>query len=118
MALHSGKLLPWLVAMSGRASMTLLLHLAQCRTNRQDFRSPIGVAGVGRAVYGNSGMSFGQPHRSGSKDDQTRQPQPVHKMFGAEGRETQLDVPRKASGSGDGLAENGGDLSVGQFVIG
>jgi hypothetical protein len=68
--------------------------------SRQDFRSPMGVAGVGSAVYGNSGISFGQPHWSGSDDDQASQPQSVNQMFGADARETQLDVPRKSSGPG------------------
>jgi hypothetical protein len=48
--------------MSGRASTTFLLHLADRMISRHDFRSPMGVAGVGSAVYGNSGISFGQPH--------------------------------------------------------
>jgi hypothetical protein len=106
------------LAISTRARTTFLLHLAQRRISRHDFRSPIGVAGVGRAVYGNSGISFGQPQWRRSDDYQTRQSQSVHKLFGADGRETQLDVPRKSSGSGDGVTKNSGDLCVGQFVMG
>jgi hypothetical protein len=69
-------------------------------------------------VYGNSGISFGQPHWSGLDDDQTREPQSVNKMFGADARETQLDVPGKSSGPGDDFPQNSGDLRVGQFVMG
>jgi hypothetical protein len=58
-----------------------------------------------RAVYGNSGMSFGQPHWSEADDDQTCDPQSVHKMFGADARETQLSVPRKSFGLGGGVTE-------------
>jgi hypothetical protein len=78
--------------MSVRARTTFLLHRSHLRISRHDFRSPIGVTGVGRAVYGNSGISFGQSHWSGPDDDQTRQPQSVHQMFGADAGELQFDM--------------------------
>ncbi|HEV8060293.1 MAG TPA: hypothetical protein VGP68_10490 [Gemmataceae bacterium] len=64
------------------------------------------------------GISFGQSHWSGPDDDQTRQPQSVDKMFGANAGETQLEAPRIPSDPGDGVTENGGDFRVGQFVVG
>jgi len=39
-------------------------------------------------------------------------------VFGADAREIQLDVPRVSSSPGDDVAENGGDLRIGQFVMG
>jgi hypothetical protein len=87
MALHTGKVAPCFFAMSTRASTTFLLHLPQWSTKRQDFRSPIGVAGVGRVVYGNSGISFGEPRWNGADDDQTRQSKSVYKMLSADARE-------------------------------
>lgn len=39
-------------------------------------------------------------------------------MFGAEAREIQLDVPRVSASRSDDVAENGGDLRIGQFVTG
>jgi hypothetical protein len=51
-------------------------------------------------------------------DDQARQSEAVHEMLGADGRELQLDVPRIPSSPSDDVPENGGDLRIGQFVIG
>ena len=99
-------------------STTFLLHRAHWTIRRHDFRSPIGVVGVGNAVYGSSGISFGKPQWSGSDHEQARQPQPVDQMFGADAREIQLDGPRVSSSPGDDVAENGGDLRIGQFVTG
>jgi hypothetical protein len=61
---------PCFAAIAVSASTTFLLHQPQRRISRHDFRSPIGVAGVGRAVYGNSGISLGQPQLIGPDDDQ------------------------------------------------
>ena len=46
------------------------------------------------------------------------EPQPVYEMLGADGRETQLDVPGKSPGPSDGVTKNGGDLRIRQFVTG
>jgi hypothetical protein len=86
--------------------------------SRHDFRSPIGVTGVGRAVYGNSGISFGEPQRSRPDYGQPSQPEAVHKVLSAEGCELQLDMSGIPSGPGDDIPENGGDLRIGQFVMG
>jgi hypothetical protein len=97
---------------------TFLLHLAHRRISRYDVRSLIGVAGVGRAMYGNSGISVGELQRGGLDDDQARQPQSVQEMFGADARKMQLNVPRKPSSPSEDVAENGGDLRIGRFVMG
>jgi len=39
-------------------------------------------------------------------------------LFGADARETQLDAPERSSGPRDDIPPNGGDLRIGQFVMG
>ena len=104
--------------MSVRASTTFLLHLVHRRISRHDLRSPIGIAGVGRAVYGNSGMSFGESQRSRPDYGQASQSEAVYEVLSAEGCELQLDLAGIPSSPGDDVTENGGDLRIGQFVMG
>jgi hypothetical protein len=87
------------------------------RISRHDFRSPIGVAGVGKAVYGNSGISFGEPQLSGSDHGQASQSEAVHEVLSAEGCELQLDMSRIPSSPGDDVPKHGGDLGIRQFVM-
>jgi hypothetical protein len=101
-----------------RATTTFLLHLAHRRISRHDFRSPIGVAGVGKAVYGNSGISIGEAQRRRSDYRQASQSEAVHKVLSADGSELQLDMSGIPSSPGDDVPENGGDLRIGQFVMG
>jgi hypothetical protein len=56
MARQTGKRTPCFLARSLNANTTFLSHRAHRRTSRHDFSSPIGVAGVGGAVQGNSGI--------------------------------------------------------------
>jgi len=91
----------------------LPVALAHRRISRHDFRSPIGVAGVGKAVYGNSGISFDESQRSGSNNSQASQLEAVHEVLSAEGCELQLDMSGIPSGPGDDVPEHGGDLGIG-----
>jgi hypothetical protein len=105
------------MAMSVRVSTTFLLHLAHRRIRRHDLKSPIGVAGVGIAVYGNSGISFGEPQWSRPDYGQASQSKAVHKVLSAECCELQLDMTRIPSSPGDDVTENGGNLRIRQFVM-
>jgi hypothetical protein len=66
-------------------------------------------------VYGNSGISFGKSEWSGSDHEQARELYPIDQAFGADARKIQLKVPSVLSSPCDDVAENGGDLSIGQF---
>jgi hypothetical protein len=83
-----------------------------------DFRSPIGVTGVGTAVYGNLGISFCESQGSRPDYGQASQSEAVHKVLSADDRELQLDMSGIPSGPGDDVPESGGDFRIGQFVMG
>jgi hypothetical protein len=93
-------------------SRLLVKQPEHLRISRHDFRSPIGVAGVGKAVYGNSGISFGDPQRSRPDYGQANQSEAVHNVLSAEGCEMQLDMTGIPTSPGDDVPEHGGDLGI------